>query len=71
MTVLPRLGVFLMLLFTNPGLRAQDEPLLTPDQLHTDLRFIQDSIADTHPEPGFSADEAQLRQAYQQLRIRH
>ena len=67
MTVLQRLGVFLLLLFTNPGLRAQDERLLTPDQLRTDLRFIQDSIAATHPEPGFSADEAQLRQAYQQL----
>jgi hypothetical protein len=40
---------------------------LTPAQLRADLRFIQDSIAATHPDPGFSADLVQLRQAFQQV----
>ena len=37
--------------------------MLTPGQLRADLRFIQNSIAATPPDPGFSTDPAALRQA--------
>jgi len=47
--------------------QAQTAPVFTPEQLRADLRFVQDRIADTHPDPGFSADTEQLRQAYQRI----
>ena len=47
--------------------RAQTEPILTPEQLRADLRFIQDAVASTHPDPGFSTDAEQLRQTYRRI----
>lgn len=47
--------------------QARTAPVFTPEQLRADLRFVQDTVASTHPDPGFSADTEQLRQTY--LRI--
>lgn len=60
------LSACLILACCAPVALAQAMPpsLLTPEQLRADLRFIQESIAATHPEPGFSADPAAVRQAY-------
>ncbi|MEG0880148.1 MAG: hypothetical protein RSH52_02645 [Janthinobacterium sp.] len=44
--------------------RSATVPPLTPEQLRADLRFVQDAIAATHPEPGFSADPAAVGHAY-------
>jgi hypothetical protein len=51
------------------GARAQPQaaPVFTPEQLRADLRFVQDAVASTHPDPGFSADTEQLRQTYQRI----
>ncbi|USX21489.1 S41 family peptidase [Oxalobacteraceae bacterium OTU3REALA1] len=46
---------------------AQTAPVFTPEQLRADLRFVQDTIASTHPDPGFSADAEQLRQTYRRI----
>jgi len=54
----------LILLCWTPLVLAQPSPLLTPEQLRADLRFVQESIAATHPQPDFSADPAAVRQAY-------
>ncbi|MGK5081253.1 S41 family peptidase [Janthinobacterium sp. HLX7-2] len=64
---LKRLLACLILLCCAPLALAQPTPLLTPEQLRADLRFIQESIAATHPEPGFSADPAAVRQAYEYI----
>ena len=47
--------------------QAQTAPVFTPEQLRADLRFVQDTIASTHPDPGFSADAEQLRQTYRRI----
>jgi hypothetical protein len=47
--------------------RAQTAPVFTPEQLRADLRFVQDAIASTHPDPGFSVDAERLRQTYQRI----
>lgn len=67
---LKRLSACLILLCCAPLVLAQPGPLLTPEQLRADLRFIQETIAATHPEPGFSADPAALRLAYRQIEAR-
>lgn len=54
----------------RPLARPQPSPLLTPEQLRADLRFLQETIAATHPEPGFSADPAALRLACRQIEAR-
>jgi hypothetical protein len=46
---------------------APDPTLYAPEQLRADLRFIQDSIAATHPDPGFSADLEKLKLAYRRI----
>jgi hypothetical protein len=46
---------------------AHAATLATPEQLRADLRFIQEQIAATHPEPGFSADPVKLRQTFAQI----
>ena len=58
------LSACLVLSCCAPVALAQAMPLLTPDQLRADLRFVQDAIAATHPEPGFSADPAAVDEAY-------
>lgn len=40
------------------------EAWLTPAQLQEDLAFLKKSIASTHPDVSFSADEKKLEQAY-------
>ena len=47
--------------------QAQTAPVFTPEQLRADLRFVQDAVAATHPDPGFSADTEQLRQTYRRI----
>lgn len=58
------LSAYLILACCAPVALAQAMPLLTPEQLRADLRFIQETIAATHPEPGFSADPAAVDHAY-------
>lgn len=50
-----------------PCAQAQTAPVFTPEQLRADLRFVQDTITSTHPDPGFSADAEQLRQTYRRI----
>jgi hypothetical protein len=50
--------------------QAPAAPVFTPEQLRADLRFVQDAVASTHPDPGFSADTEQLRQTYQRIDAR-
>ena len=54
-------------LLAAPCARAQTPPLFTPEQLRADLRFVQNAVAATHPDPGFSADVEQLRQTYRRI----
>ena len=61
------LSACLLLSCGAPLALAQPTPLLTPEQLRADLRFIQETIAATHPEPGFSADPAAVRLAYHSI----
>lgn len=44
-------------------------PVSLPDTvvLRSDLRLVRQSIAETRPEPGFSADPATVRQAYEYM----
>ncbi len=39
----------------------------TTDQVRADLRFIEQAIAATHPDPGFSTDPAKLQAAYRDI----
>ena len=61
------LSACLTLLCWMPLALAQPSPLLTPEQLRADLRFVQESITATHPQPDFSADPAAVRQAYKYI----
>jgi len=54
-------------LLAAPCAGAQTLAVFTPEQLRADLRFVQESIANTHPDTGFSADAEQLRQAYRRI----
>ncbi|HWW69289.1 MAG TPA: S41 family peptidase, partial [Duganella sp.] len=61
------LALIAIALFGAHGAQAQTAPVFTPEQLRADLRFMQDAVASTHPDPGFSADTEQLRQTYQRI----
>ena len=61
------LALIAIALFGAASARARTAPVFTPEQLRADLRFVQDTVASTHPDPGFSADTEQLRQTYQRI----
>lgn len=58
--------ICLVVLFARPA-PAQTEAVFTPEQLRADLRFVQDAVASTHPDPGFSTDAGRLRRAYERV----
>jgi hypothetical protein len=41
--------------------------VLTVSQLQEDLRFIQKTVAEIHPDPGFSTDPAVLQRAWNEV----
>ncbi len=62
-----RVSFCLLLLCGTSLTQPHAATLLTPEQLRAELRFVQDQVAATHPEPGSSADTNKLRQAYQRV----
>ncbi|MBJ7311879.1 S41 family peptidase [Rugamonas sp. CCM 8940] len=62
-----KLSLCLLLLCGACLTQSHAATLFTPEQLRADLRFIQDQVAATHPEPGFSADPDKLRLAYRHI----
>jgi hypothetical protein len=67
MTMHKKLSFCLFLLCGAYLTQPHAATLLTPEQLHADLRYIQEQIAATHPQPGSTVDPDKLRQAYQRL----
>lgn len=64
--LLPFLFAILLASLAAPAVATSAPPQqwLTPAQLRQDLAFLKTAIADTHPDPGFSADPGKLAAAY-------
>ena len=61
------LALSLLLALASPWAQPLQATRVAPDRLLQDLQTLQQAIASTHPDPGFSVESARLQQAYQVL----